>query len=340
MKNLYLFLIVVVALTWGVELRAQGVNGTISTGNLFCIPVISTTSASSIADDSVVIGGNVMSDGGSAIVLRGVCYSLSPNPDMSDFRTQDGSGTGVFSTVLRGLSLGTTYYACSYAKNVGGLVAYGNEVTFTTLSPVPLPCPGAPTVSDVDGNSYATVKIGTQCWTQSNLTVSKYRNGDTIPNITDGTQWWQMNTSSTGAWCNNGNNTNLGTIYGKLYNWYAVSDSRGLCPMGWHVPTDMDWTILMNYLGGQSVAGEAMKSTTGWLNNRNGTNSSGFTALPGGWRYPGGGFYCCSWDGSWWSSSVAGSGIAWYRSLDWSNAVVGVGTTDMRNGLSVRCVRD
>ena len=139
MKNVYLFLIVVVALTWGVELRAQGVNGTISTGNLFCIPVISTTSASSIADDSVVIGGNVMSDGGSAIVLRGVCYSLSPNPDMSDFRTQDGTGTGVFSTVLRGLSLGTTYYACSYAKNAGGLVAYGNVVSFTTI---PVSCPG------------------------------------------------------------------------------------------------------------------------------------------------------------------------------------------------------
>ncbi|NBU72637.1 MAG: hypothetical protein EBS53_14545, partial [Bacteroidetes bacterium] len=235
MRNLYSFLLAFMVLMICGELRGQGSS---------CIPAVSTTSAGSIATDSVVIGGDIMHDGGSAIVLRGVCYSLSPNPDMSGFRTQDGLGTGVFSTVLRGLTAGTTYYARSYAKNTGGLVAYGNEVTFTTVSPVPSFSCGTTSITDVDGNSYATVQIGTQCWTQSNLRVGKYRDGSSIPNITDNTLWSQTNTSSTGAWCNYNNDANNGTTYGKLYNWYAVNDSRGLCPTGWHVPTDAEWTTL------------------------------------------------------------------------------------------------
>jgi uncharacterized protein (TIGR02145 family) len=258
---------------------------------------------------------------------------------MSDFRTQDGSGIGVFSTVLRGLTPGTTYYARSYAKNAGGLVAYGNEVTFTTVSPVPSFSCGTTTVTDVDGNSYATVQIGTQCWTQSNLKVSKYRDGSSIPNITDGTLW--TNSSSTGAWCNYNNDANNGTTYGKLYNWYAVNDSRGLCPTGWHVPTDAEWTTLENHLGGSSVAGGAMKSTTGWnAPNTAATNSSGFTGLPGGDRNNIGGFINVGSNGLWWSSSAAGSGHAWYRNMYYNYAEVSRGNGAHRAGLSVRCVRD
>jgi len=249
-------------------------------------------------------------------------------------------GIGVFSTVLRGLTAGTTYYARSYAKNSGGLVAYGNEVTFTTIAAGPQPCPGAPTVTDVDGNSYATVQIGTQCWTQSNLTVSKYRDGSSIPNITDNTQWSQTNTSSTGAWSHYNNDANNGTTYGKLYNWYAVNDSRGLCPTGWHVPSDAEWTTLENHLGGTSVAGGAMKSTTGWnAPNTGATNSSGFTGLPGGNRGDDGGFYAVG-DGVWWSSSAAGSGNAWFRYLNCNFAGVISYYFDQTTGLSVRCVRD
>jgi len=314
------------------ELRGQGSS---------CIPAVSTTAAGSISTDSVVIGGDIMHDGGSAIVLRGVCYSLSPNPDMSGFRTQDGLGTGVFSTVLRGLTAGTTYYARSYAKNTGGLVAYGNEVTFTTVSPVPSFSCGTTSITDVDGNSYATVQIGTQCWTQSNLRVGKYRDGSSIPNITDNTLWSQTNTSSTGAWCNYNNDANNGTTYGKLYNWYAVNDSRGLCPTGWHVPTDAEWTTLENHLGGSSAAGGAIKSTTGWNSpNTGATNSSGFTGLPGGLRTNDGGFYNVGFNGSWWSSSDAGSGSAWCRFLFYNNAGVARSNDGPRDGFSVRCVRD
>ena len=223
--------------------------------------------------------------------------------------------------------------------SVSGVVT--NDGTLTNNGHLMLRSCGKYSVTDVDGNSYATVQIGTQCWTQSNLRVSKYRNGDNITNITDNTQWSQTNTSSTGAWCNYSNNASNGTTYGKLYNWYAVNDSRGLCPTGWHVPTDAEWTTLTTHLGGTSVAGGAMKSTTGWTSpNTGATNSSGFTALPGGIRVSNGGFGDVGNDGNWWSSSVAGSGIAWSRYLYFNSAFVYRVNNIQRSGFSVRCARD
>ncbi|MBM3919564.1 MAG: hypothetical protein FJ344_08715, partial [Sphingomonadales bacterium] len=220
---------------------------------------------------------------------------------------------------------------------------------FTTSAPLSgVPCPGTPTVTDIDGNVYNTVQIGTQCWTQSNLKVSKYRNGDNISNITDNTAWSQTFTSSTGAWCNYDNSSANDALYGKLYNWYAATDSRGLCPTGWHVPSDAEWTTLTTFLGGLYVAGGAMKSTAtqptpgGWnAPNFGATNSSGFTGLPGGYRDSGGGFNNLGYYGFWWSSSVAGSGSAWYRVLnyDYANAYRYNGGYH-RYGFSVRCARD
>jgi uncharacterized protein (TIGR02145 family) len=136
-------------------------------------------------------------------------------------------------------------------------------------------------------------------------------------------------------------------LYGKLYNWYAVTDSRGLCPTGWHVPSDGEWTTLTTFLGGESVAGGAMKSTAtqptpgGWYApNTGATNSSGFTGLPGGYRDSGGGFYNLGYNGYWWSSSVAGSGSAWYRILSFNVANADRYFNFHRVGFSVRCVRD
>jgi uncharacterized protein (TIGR02145 family) len=318
-------------------LSVRCVKNTTSSG-IALIPTVTTDSATGITSSSATLGGNVTLDGGSTVTSRGVAYGLTLNPTTSGTITTDGSGVGSFVSAVTGLTASTTYYVRAYATNGVG-TAYGNEISFSTNSSNGFSSCGG--VTDVDGNSYQTVQIGTQCWTQSNLTVSKYRNGDNIPNITDNTQWSQTNTYSTGAWCNYNNDASNGTTYGKLYNWYAVNDSRGLCPTGWHVPTDAEWLTLENHLGGSSVAGGAMKSTTGWnAPNTGATNSSGFTALPGGNRFHYGVFTSVGSNGFWWSSSVAGSGLAWSRWLFSSNATVSREFLELQYGYSVRCVRD
>jgi len=244
---------------------------------------------------------------------------------------------------LSGLTSGTQYYVRAYASNAVG-TAYGNELIFTTLALLGQPCPGTPTVTDIDGNIYNTVQIGSQCWTQNNLKTSKYRNGNSIINITDNTQWSQTNTNNIGAWCYYDNNANNGVTFGRLYNWYAVNDSRGICPTGWHVPSFLEWSTIENFLGGDGVAGGALKSATGWnLPNIGATNSSNFTALPGGHRDPNGGFGGLGYDGYLWTSSIGGWGggnSSWTRTLNNSNQGFHYGGYGWGFGFSVRCVRD
>jgi len=199
-------------------------------------------------------------------------------------------------------------------------------------------------VTDIDGNTYNTVQIGNQFWTQSNLKVTKYRNGDNIPTGLSDAQWYS---STTGAYAIYNNAAANDALYGKLYNWYAATDSRGLCPTGWHVPTDAEWTALTDFLGGESVAGGKMKSTStqptpgGWNSpNTGATDSSGFTGLPDGYRDSGGGFYYLGSNGIWWSSSDAGSGYAWFRRLDSYYANVFRYNVDQRLGFSVRCLKN
>ena len=179
------------------------------------------------------------------------------------------------------------------------------------------------------------VTIGTQVWTAKNLDVTKYRNGDAIPQVQDKNAWAKL---KTGAWCYYENNTANGTTYGKLYNWFAVNDTRGLAPKGYHIPTDAEWTILTDNLGEE--AGTKMKSTSGWYNNGNGTNTSGFAGLPGGYRYDNGGFNDDGAIGYWWSSSENSPDGAWYRNLNNVNGKVGRGDDDEQSGFSVRCLRD
>ena len=162
-----------------------------------CLPTLITTTPISVGIDSAIVGGNIIYDGGSSIILKGVCYSTSPRPHMGSLRTEDGAGNGPYSSILRGLVSSTAYYARSYAKNSNGVVVYGNEVNFTTSLASPgVRCPGVPTVSDIDGNVYNTVLIGNQCWTQSNLKVSRYRNGDTIPTGLSDAQWGSTTSGS------------------------------------------------------------------------------------------------------------------------------------------------
>ncbi len=202
-----------------------------------------------------------------------------------------------------------------------------------------------PTISDVDGNNYKTVYIGTQQWMAENLKVSKYSDGTTIPNITDNSQW---ENNTTGAWAYYNNDAANNAKYGKLYNWYALSPTtngnKNVCPSGWHVPTDAEWFVLTEYLGGVPVAGGKMKEvgTTSWgSENTKSTNSSLFTGLPGGYlEYYGG--YCKEIGnyGFWWSSLENSAFYVWVRSLGYSEGTAYRNSMSKSSGYSVRCLRD
>lgn len=210
-----------------------------------------------------------------------------------------------------------------------------------SLTTIPL------TITDIDGNNYATIQICNQIWSQSNLNVSKYRNGDIIPQITNATQWAN---ATEGAWCYYQNNTANGPVYGKLYNWYAVNDPRGLAPTGWHIPSNAEWTILTDCLGGTfidaatvGVAGGKMKQsgTTNWLfPNTDATNISGFNGLPGGVINYFGNFEAPTGTyGGWWSSSQFGN-FAGHRGLNHNDGNVVKSGLGLLTGLSVRLVKD
>ena len=193
-----------------------------------------------------------------------------------------------------------------------------------------------------DGDNMETVRIGTQEWTDKNLDVTRYRNGDIIPEVKDPKKWAEL---TTGAWCYYDNDPKNGKIYGKLYNWYAVNDPRGLAPEGFHIPSDSEWTTLTKFLGGEQVAGGKMKSTgtSLWQSpNTAATNSSGFKGLPGGCRAYEGTFATIGYNGYWWSSSEGNTTFAWSRflvlELDYGYAYRSSGSK--RWGFSVRCLRD
>jgi uncharacterized protein (TIGR02145 family) len=204
-------------------------------------------------------------------------------------------------------------------------------------------------VTDIEGTEYATIVIGSQRWMAENLRTATYANGDPIPNVTDVTQWGGL---ATGAWAHYQNNSSYNYPYGKLYNWYAVSDPRNVCPTGWHVPTDAEWSTLVNYLdpangynGEFSVtAGGKMKSTGTqyWpAPNTGATNESGFSGLPGGVRaIDAGYFYNLGNGGYWWSASESGAENAEHRNLSNGNAGIYFNTSSKRGGMSVRCIRD
>lgn len=191
----------------------------------------------------------------------------------------------------------------------------------------------------VSTTSTDEVTIGTQVWMVKNLDVDHYRNGDVIPQVTDATEWANL---TTGAWCYNDNDANNGTTYGKLYNWYAVNDSRGLAPEGWHVPSDEEWTTLSTYLGGESVAGGKLKEagTTHWQSpNEGATNETGFSALPGGYRNLSGTFSSIGYYGYWWSSTESYTTYAWGRYLLYYGSNLYRDYYYKDYGFAVRCVK-
>jgi uncharacterized protein (TIGR02145 family) len=197
--------------------------------------------------------------------------------------------------------------------------------------------------------SFETVIIGNQEWTKKNLDVSTYSDGTPIPEVTDPTQWDKL---TTGAWCYYNNDPKNGPVYGKLYNWYAVAGiydadnpalRKKLVPTGWHIPSDSEWTELIDFLGGESVAGDKMKSTgtSLWISPETyATNESGFTGLPGGARIYNAIFNNIGYSGSWWSPTEKVTSYACYRNLSKTRSSVYKANYDVRSGFSVRCIRD
>ena len=306
-------------------------------------PEVGTADVSDITATTAQCGGTVSSDGGAAVTARGVSWSTTQDPTISDYTTDDGVGVGSFTSSITGLTAATPYYVRAYATNSAG-TGYGSAVSFTTA---------AESVTDVDGNVYQVVTIGSQVWMAENLQVTHYRNGDPIPNVTDDVAWENL---TTGAYSNFANSADNAVTYGRLYNWYAVNDSRNLAPEGWHVPSDDEWKELEMYLGMSQVEADATgwrgtdeggklkeTGTTHWDNpNIGATNESGFSALPGGSRGFGGNFISLGYETAIWSSteSTAHNPYAWYRYLTSGNEGVTRGTHDKRDGFSVRCVRN
>ena len=244
--------------------------------------------------------------------------------------------------LILALALISSLFACK--KETSTPNNSGNNTTDTTkTSNKTIGKPG-PNITDSEGNTYKTVFIGTQQWMAENLKVSKYNDGTSIPNIIDNTQWENNNT---GAWAYNNNDATNNAKYGKLYNWYAVSPTtngnKNVCPTGWHVPTDAEWTVITDYLGGKSVAGGKLKEvgTTNWNSpNTDATNTSLFSALPGGNRFDNGKYGNMGSDGCWWSSTEYNTDNARYCNLSYYNGIVYSNTRVKEYGFSVRCLKD
>ena len=315
-----------------------------TTTQVIGIPTVITNSAYSITHSTASIGYYVTNAGSSAVNSRGVCWATHNNPSQADFYTNDGAGTGAFSTIISDLDPGTTYYACAYASNSQG-IAYGDVVSFNTL----VSCSG--TISDYDGNYYNIIQIGEQCWMAENL---KY-----LPSVV-GPGTGSQTTPHYYVYGYNGTDVNAAkattnyATYGVLYNWTAAmngaessdanpSGVQGICPDGWHLPSDAEWTQLTDFLGGVNLAGGKLKETgtTHWNSpNTGATNETGFKALPGGLRYLYGAFNYIGYGGYWWSATELHTNTAWLRDMDYGSSDVFRYNDYKGLGFSVRCLRD
>ena len=273
-------------------------------------------------DTAAIVSVKIGDTGASNILKKGVIWDTTTRVSFTKKlgNTNYGAGIGDFIDTIKGLQQAKKYYYRGYIINKKD-TAISYIDSFVAIS-------------------YVT--IGTQTWMARNLNVSTYQNGDIIPEVQASNSWVSLNS---GAWCNYENDALIGARFGKLYNWYTVNDPRGLCPVGWHVPTDADFTTLSDYLGGENVASYKLKSTIGWLNSGNGDNSSGFNGFAGGYRYYANGnfggidYSLLGNNGSWWTSSMLENGNAWGRFLyDFAYNIKN--NENPKNGFSVRCIKE
>jgi len=295
------------------------------------LATLTTTTVTSYTESTAISGGNITDDGGGDITARGVCWSsTSQTPTIADSKTEDGSGTGSFTSNLTNLDPETTYYIRAYATNSAG-TAYGDNISFTTLA--------LGQVLDADGNIYNTVTIGSQVWMVENLRTTKLNDGAYISHGRTG--WLTLETPAYSFYDND--SLAYADPYGALYNWYAAA-SDNLCPEGYHVPAIADWDELVSFIGSLSVAGGILKEagTEHWESpNTDATDDYDFAALPGGDRYLGT-FIGLGQHGNYWTSNE------WYLNAEFGSSVLFYhddakldnGSARKYYGYSVRCVKD
>lgn len=333
---------------------AYGVQRTVTTDRKLTIPSVKTANVSSVGEYDAVLGGAVQDNGGSEITSYGVCWAKTPGPDIEGEHISFSEGTGPYFTSIANLELSTIYYVRAFATNSTGL-AYGNEVKFRT-NDTPL--------TDIDGNVYPTVVIGEQVWMTKNLAVSRYADGREVPFVPQDEWWDSLRVDEKGYCFYNNSSSNL-AIYGALYSWSAAVNGQdslspemqfiqGVCPDGWHLPSDADWLELETSLGMpvQEANTEGWRGSIGgklksagrdhWLTpNEGATNETRFTALPAGDRFPDGLYFNLRYTTLFWTSTSYDEETAWARGLGYAVTTMYRGHEDTKNwGFSVRCVRD
>lgn len=323
------------------------------------VPALSTDEITNILGTVAESGGKITDDGSDPVIVRGVCWSTSPFPTTKDNKTEDGDDFGTFSSILTGLNLSTSYYVRAYATNSTG-TAYGNQVSFNSgpISFNPVMTYGS--VTDIDGNTYKTIRIGNQTWMAENLRTSKFNDGSPIPEVPDSVEWNSSITftidtitgdrvyqgKSAFCWYNN-NPAFEAEGYGKLYDFFAVKTGN-LCPSGWHVPAYSEWVtfgdpFILSY--GDIIGSELMEAGSAHWDRPDfpGTNATGFTALPGGFRNSVSLFSIITTRGDFWTAdeSEGYRGFATYYSIpvSWNYAETPSASLHKLNyGLSVRCI--
>ncbi len=321
------------------------------------VPRVSTTPVLHISASSAECGGIVTNEGAASVTSRGVCWSTGPAPTIEGNHTTDGNGTGRFASLITGLELNTEYYVRAYASSSEG-TGYGEEISSTTWAKGDF--------ADVNGNVYSSIAIGEQIWMKQNLRTTHYADGSPIPEVTGNMEWDQLQPDDM-AYCWYNNDATYAEPYGALYTWAAAmkgaetsdqnpSRVQGVCPEGWHLPSDAEWMELELFLGidpeevdsatyssrGQGVGGKMKEIGNGhWRSPNTGANNlSGFTALPAGYRSSTSAFRSFRSGTTFHTTTEFTNYNVWKRELRFSNSGIYRGYSNKESAYSVRCVKD
>jgi uncharacterized protein (TIGR02145 family) len=296
------------------------------------IPDLITADPTNVTDNSLNTGGSIFSSGSSEIKVRGVCWSINEEPTINNSRTIDGSGSGEFVSKIIGLIPDRTYFIRAYATNDFG-TAYGNELSITTSPPDTV-------ATDSDGNIYHFITIGKQVWLKENLRTTKYADGSPVGTTSPATIDISSEATPKYEWPSNGDES-LASVYGRLYTGFAIEASQ-LCPTGWHIPTDDEWGILIDNLGGMNVTGGKLKEAglEHWSEpNTHASDSTGFDARPAGLRNADGTFSMPGQNVYYWSSTPSNANL-WGYSLHFDDGSISRDRSSEKAALSVRCIKD